>query len=69
MTKVYGNYTPSMSTVKKWAAEFKSGRTSFEDNRHVKDGTPPETIEKVHDIVSDDRRVKVREIAEDMGIS
>ena len=32
MTKVYGNSAPSISTVKKWAAEFESGRTSLEDD-------------------------------------
>lgn len=72
LTKVYGDIAPSMSTVKKWAAEFKRGRTSLEDDPREgrpKTATTPETIEKVHDIVLDDRRVKVREIAEAVGIS
>jgi len=30
--KVYGDSSPSFSTIKKWAAEFKRGRTSFEDD-------------------------------------
>jgi hypothetical protein len=30
--KVYGDSSPSFSTVKKWAAEFKCGRTSLEDD-------------------------------------
>jgi len=30
--KVYGDSSPSFSTIKKWAAEFKCGRTSLEDN-------------------------------------
>jgi hypothetical protein len=29
--KVYGNSSPSFSTIKKWAAEFKRGRTGLED--------------------------------------
>jgi transposase len=29
--KVYGDSSPSFSTIKKWAAEFKRGRTSLED--------------------------------------
>lgn len=72
LTKVYGDSAPSMSTVKKWAAEFKRGRTSLEDDPREgrpKTATTPETIEKVHDIVLDDRRVKVSEIAEAVGIS
>jgi len=39
---------------------------------HVKDvqkvQTTPEIIEQVHDMVLDDRRMKVREIAETIGI-
>jgi len=40
---------------------------------HVKDfqksATAPEIIEQVHDMLLDDRRMKVREIAETIGIS
>ena len=30
--KVYGDSSPSFSTIKKWAAEFKRGRTSLEND-------------------------------------
>ena len=30
--KVYGDSSPSFSTIKIWAAEFKRGRTSLEDD-------------------------------------
>ena len=30
--KVYGDSFPSFSTIKKWAFEFKHGRTSLEDD-------------------------------------
>jgi hypothetical protein len=30
--KVYGDSSPSFSTIKKWAFEFKHGRTSLEDD-------------------------------------
>jgi len=30
--KVCGDYSPSFSTIKKWASEFKRGRTSLEDD-------------------------------------
>lgn len=72
LIKVYGDSAPSMSTVKKWAAEFKRGRTSLEDDPREgrpKTATTPEIIEKIHVIVMDDRRVKVREIAKIVGIS
>jgi hypothetical protein len=69
---VYGDSSPSFSTIKKWAAKFKCGRTSLEDDPcegHPKSAIPPEIIEQVHNMVLDDRRIKVREIAQTMGIS
>jgi len=69
---VYGDSSPSYSTTKKWAAEFKRGRISLEDDPREgrpKSATTPEIIEQVHDMVLDDRRMKVREIAETIGIS
>jgi transposase len=30
--KVYGDPSPSFSTIKKWAAEYKRGRTSLEED-------------------------------------
>jgi transposase len=50
--KVYGDSSPSFSTVKKWAAEFKRGRTSLEvvpSEGRPKSATTPEVIEQVHD--------------------
>jgi predicted XRE-type DNA-binding protein len=51
---------------------FKRGRTILEDDPH--DGRPfsattPEIIEEVHDLLLDDRQMKVREIAETISIS
>jgi hypothetical protein len=60
--KVYGDSSPSSSTFKKRAAEFKRGHTSLEDDPCEglpKSGTTPEIIELVHDMVLDDRRMKV----------
>jgi transposase len=70
--KVYGDSYPSFSTIKKWAAEFKRGLTSLEDDPHEgrpKSATTSEIIEEVHDLVLDDRRMEVREIAETIDIS
>jgi len=67
--KVYGDSSPSFSTVKKWAAEFKCGHTSLEDDPREGHPTTPEINEQVHNMVLDDRRMKVREIAETIGIS
>ena len=70
--KVYGDSSPSFSTIKKWAAEFKCGRTSLEDNPREgrpKSATTPEIIGQVHDMVLDDWWMKVHEIDETIGIS
>jgi transposase len=64
---IYEDSSPSFSTIKKWASEFKHGRTSLEDDpreERPKSATPPEIIEQVHDMVLDDQRKKEREIAE-----
>jgi hypothetical protein len=70
--KVYGDSSPSFLTIKKWGAEFKRGRTSLEDDPHEgcsKSAAASEIIEQVHDMLSDDRRMKVHEIAETTGFS
>jgi hypothetical protein len=46
--KVYADTFPSFATIKKWAAEFKCGRTSFEDDprkERPKSATATEIIE------------------------
>jgi len=70
--EVYGDSSPSFSRIKKWAAEFKRGRTSLEDDPREgcpKIATTPEIFEQVHDMVLDDWRMKVHEIAQTIGIS
>ena len=67
-----GDSSLSFSTIKKWVAEFKRGHTSLEDDPHEgrpKSATTPEIIEQVHNMVLDDLQIKVREIAETIGIS
>ena len=70
--KFYVNSSPSFSTIRKWAAEFKRGRISLEDNPYegrAKNATTLEIIEQVHDMLLDDRRIKLREISETIAIS
>jgi transposase len=72
LLKVYGDSSPLFSVIKKWAAEFKRGRNGLEDDPsegRPKSAATPEIIEQVHDMVLDDRRMKVGEIAETIGIS
>jgi hypothetical protein len=70
--KIYGDSSPSFLTIKKRAAEFKRGRTNVEDDPREgcpKSATTPEIIEQVHDMVLNNRQIKVRESAETIGIS
>lgn len=72
LDECYGKSAPSYSTVKYWFAEFKRGRTSTKDEHAG--GAPKtviiqETIKKIHDIVLNDAKMKVREIAEAVAIS
>ena len=58
--------------VEKWISKFKRGRTSTNGADRLgrpKDVTTSEIIAKIHDIVVDDQKVKVRELAEAACIS
>ncbi|XP_026828418.1 histone-lysine N-methyltransferase SETMAR-like [Ooceraea biroi] len=72
LDKHYGESAPSIRTVYKWFQNFRSGHMSTSDvecsGRPV-EATTPEIIDKIHDMVMGDRRVKIREIASAMGIS
>lgn len=72
LDKCYGISSPSYATIKKWHAEFKRGRTCTDDTERLKrpnEAVTEENITKVHRIVLDDRKVKVREIADIVKIS
>ncbi|GFU86048.1 histone-lysine N-methyltransferase SETMAR [Trichonephila clavipes] len=72
LDSVYGDSAPSFTTVKFWAAEFKLGRKSLEDNERLgrpNIATTDENIAKVYQMVLDDHRIKVREIAKIMNMS
>ena len=72
MLATMGDDAPALSTVKKWAAEFKRGRESLEDD--PRSGRPAsastqENIDRVHHMVMDDRRLTVNQIADAVAIS
>ena len=69
---VYGDSAPSMATVKNWYNEFQNGSTTvFDESRSgaPQTATTEENVTKIHDLVLADRRLKVRELAETVGIS
>ena len=73
LDKHYGDSAPSIRSVYKWFQIFRSGHMSeniAERSGHpVKATTLPEIIDKVHDILMDDRRVKLRGITRAVGMS
>ena len=61
---VYGDSAPSITTLKFWTAEFKRGCKSMGDDE--RSGRPKiaitdENIAKIHQMVLDHRRIKVRD--------
>ena len=72
LDKCYKESSPSRQMVEKWIGEFKRGRKGINGAERLgrpKDITTSEIIEKIHEIVLDDPKVKVRELAEAAGIS
>ncbi|XP_046976469.1 histone-lysine N-methyltransferase SETMAR-like [Vanessa cardui] len=69
---VYGQSSPSYSTVKEWAKQFRLGRQSIEDE--PRPGRPSkaitdENIQFVEEKVLEDRRLKTKELAAMTGLS
>jgi histone-lysine N-methyltransferase SETMAR len=63
---------PKYSTVTKWVREFKCGRQSTEDeprSGRPDDASNPEMVERVHQLVLEERRIKVKHIAYLLNIS
>jgi AraC-like DNA-binding protein len=69
---VYGESSPSYSTAKEWAKQFRLGRKFIEGD--PRQGRPaealiPETIALVQEEVLQDRRLKTKEISARCGLS
>ena len=70
--KCYGDSAPSKTTICRRYAEFKRGRTDNEDpelSSRPDEVVTPETIKKVHQIVFENRKSKLPEIADTLKIS
>ena len=72
LDKYYLNSTPSYGMVQKWFTEFRCSRMSTEtipSPGRPNEITTAEMTNKIHDIVLNDPKVKMREIAEIVYIS
>ncbi|GBP96226.1 Probable histone-binding protein Caf1 [Eumeta japonica] len=71
LDKYYGDSAPSISMVKKWFTEFRCGRTSTSDaerSGRSKEVITPEIVDKIHEMILDDRRMKMRELAHAVAV-
>jgi len=67
LIETLGEHAPSYATVKKWEAQFKRG--NFSTCNAPRPGRPntvttPEIIEQIHELISEDRRISAKSIAE-----
>jgi len=72
MQETLGTSAPSYAMITKWVTEFKRGRECIEDdprNGRTATSTSQENVNKICDIIMEDRRVNIREIAQIVGIS
>ncbi|UYV70401.1 hypothetical protein LAZ67_7002912 [Cordylochernes scorpioides] len=68
----YGVAVMSRRRVFEWYKRFKEGREETADNERsgtLSTSTTPEKVDKVLELVREDRRITVREVAEEAGIS
>ena len=68
----FGVETLNQTQIKKWFNRFKNGRMSVESEARSDrpfTGRNEEVIEKVRQILMEDRRLTLREIVEELGIS
>ena len=72
LTVAYVDSTMSKTQAYEWYKEFKAGRTVVDDlprSGRPSTSVTDKNIEKVKEIVLKDRRVSIREIAADLGVS
>jgi histone-lysine N-methyltransferase SETMAR len=70
--QVLGDLCPSIQTVRHWYQDFSHGRESVDDlqrsGRPVSVNTN-ENVEKVRELLAEDRRVSVEQVADHLGVS
>jgi len=71
LTEILEERAPSSATVKNWVAQFKRDFSTCDAPRpgRPKTVTTPEIIDQIHDLILEDRRISVKSIGEQLGIS
>ena len=72
LIKAYGESAMSKTRVYEWYKRFQDGREDVEDDERPgrpSTSTTDKTVEKVKEMVMNDRRITIREVADDVGIS
>ena len=72
LTKAHGESAKSITRVYEWYKRFPDGREDVEEDEHPgrpSSSTTDENVEKVKEMVINDRRITIREVADDVGIS
>lgn len=72
LTVAFGESTLSQKSVYKWYKRFTEGREDVDDDERpgvATTSTSEENIETVKKIILENRRITIREVAEDVGIS
>lgn len=72
MQEVLKSSCPSYETIRRWSVSIREGKPDLDDE--PRSGRPstsrtPEIIEKVNQLVAEERRLTTRQIAESVGIS
>ena len=68
LTRVYGNKSPSLSTIKNWCGRFKKGDFSVDDK--YRSGQPKKfEDEELIDLVKENPSLTQKKIAEHFGVS
>lgn len=72
LDKHYGNESPSKTTVYAWYNEYKHGRLTTEDAQRPgrpSEAVSPKNIRKIHNMIMLDKKLTIKDIAVEMGIS
>ena len=69
LTKAYGESAMSKTRVYEWYKRFQDGREDVKDDERPSTSTTDENVEKVKEMVMNDRQIIIREVADDVGIS